>query len=113
MTGALSPVTALSSTEAAPSMTVPSPGMVSPAFTRTTSPFLRVVADVSSYVCASGPTRLRALTSVRLLRRASAWALARPSAIASAKLANSTVNHSHTDTAKIKPAGASPLATVA
>ena len=31
---------------------------------------------------------------VRLLRRASAWALPRPSAMASAKLANSTVNHS-------------------
>ena len=30
------------------------------------------------------------------LRRVSAWALPRPSATASAKLANSTVNHSHT-----------------
>ena len=34
MTGALSPVTALSSTEATPSMTSPSAGMMSPASTR-------------------------------------------------------------------------------
>ena len=38
MTGALSPVIALSSTEATPSTTSPSPGMKSPASTRTTSP---------------------------------------------------------------------------
>lgn len=38
MTGALSPVTALSSTAATPSTTSPSPGMMSPASTRTTSP---------------------------------------------------------------------------
>ena len=37
-----------------------------------------------------------------------AWALLRPSAMASAKLANSTVNHSHSETARMKPAGASP-----
>ena len=36
-----------------------------------------------------------AWVSVRVLRRLSACALPRPSAIASAKLANSTVNHSH------------------
>ena len=39
---------------------------------------------------------------------AAAWALLRPSAIASAKLANSTVNHSHSVIARMKPAGASP-----
>ena len=38
MTGALSPVMALSSTEAAPSITSPSAGMNSPASTSTTSP---------------------------------------------------------------------------
>ena len=38
MTGADSPVIADSSTEAMPSMTVPSPGMTSPASTTTTSP---------------------------------------------------------------------------
>ncbi len=38
ITGADSPVTADSSTEAMPSITVPSPGMCSPASTTTTSP---------------------------------------------------------------------------
>ena len=42
MTGALSPVIALSSTEATPSMTSPSPGMKSPASTSTTSPLRRL-----------------------------------------------------------------------
>ena len=36
-----------------------------------------------------------AIVSERALRSVSAWALPRPSAMASAKLANSTVNHSH------------------
>ena len=43
MTGALSPVTALSSTEAMPSTTSPSAGMMSPASTRNTSPLRRSV----------------------------------------------------------------------
>ena len=43
ITGALSPVTALSSTEAMPSMTSPSAGMMSPASTRTTSSRRRAV----------------------------------------------------------------------
>ena len=37
----------------------------------------------------------RAIESVLVLRSASACALPRASAMASAKLANSTVNHSH------------------
>ncbi len=37
-----------------------------------------------------------ALVSVRVRRKASAWALPRPSATASAKFANNTVNHSQT-----------------
>jgi hypothetical protein len=37
------------------------------------------------------------------LRSASACALPRPSAIASAKLANSTVNHSHSVICRLKP----------
>ena len=41
MTGALSPVMALSSTEAIPSMASPSPGMMSPASTRTMSSLRR------------------------------------------------------------------------
>ena len=43
MTGADSPVMAASLTEATPSMTSPSDGMVSPASTSTTSPTLRLV----------------------------------------------------------------------
>jgi len=39
--------------------------------------------------------------------------LPRPSAIASAKLAKSTVNHSQTETQKMNQAGASPLPTIA
>ena len=46
--------------------------------------------------------------SRRALRSASAWALPRPSAIASAKLAKSTVNQSQSEIARMKPAGASP-----
>ena len=49
-----------------------------------------------------------ALVSRRARRSASAWALPRPSAIASAKLANSTVNQSQTEIAPMKLAGASP-----
>jgi hypothetical protein len=40
-----------------------------------------------------------AVASVRALRKLAAWALPRPSAMASAKLANSTVNHSQKDLA--------------
>ena len=46
---------------------------------------------------------------LRALRSASAWALPRPSAMASAKFANSTVNHSHSVIWRSKPnAGAPP-----
>ena len=109
MTGALSPVMALSSTEATPSITSPSPGITSPASTSTASfrrrelPGTRVTAAPRS-----GRARRLAWTSWRVRRRASAWALPRPSAIASAKFAKSTVNQSHTEIQKMKPAGASP-----
>ncbi len=85
-----------SSTEATPSITVPSPGMISPALTITTSSFLSCSAGTVS----SEPSfRSRfAIVWVRVLRRASACALPRPSAMASAKLANSTVNQSQTAT---------------
>jgi hypothetical protein len=43
-----------------------------------------------------------AIVVVRALRRVSAWALPRPSAMASAKLANKTVNHSQIATASTK-----------
>ncbi len=47
-------------------------------------------------------------TSRRVGRSASAWALPRPSAIASAKLANSTVNHSQAETPKMNPGDSVP-----
>ncbi len=86
MTGADSPVIADSSTDAIPSTTVPSPGITCPASTMTRSPLRRLVAGT-----ASSPflvTR-RAIVSVRPRRSAAAWALPRPSAMASAKLAKS------------------------
>jgi len=46
MTGADSPVIAASLTEAMPSMTSPSDGMVSPASTRTMSPTFRLVPEI-------------------------------------------------------------------
>ena len=71
-----------------------------PASTRTTSPLRSVgrgdglgrgrVARVATAACASD-------VCARACRSASACALPRPSAIASAKLANSTVNQSQTD----------------
>ncbi len=92
ITGALSPVMADSSTLAMPSITSPSPGMVSPASTSTTSPARNMVAATVSVLPLIS---LRAVVSVLVLRSVSACALPRPSAMASAKLANSTVNHSH------------------
>src|ERR1035438_6510094 len=107
MTGALSPVMADSSTLAMPSMTSPSPGMVSPASTRMISPERnRAEATIS----VRSPCKRRALVSVLVLRRVSACALPRPSAMASAKLANSTVNHSHREIWKVKPATPAPVA---
>src|SRR5512146_610264 len=105
ITGADSPVMADSSTEATPSITSPSPGMISPALTMTTSSFLSSSAGTTS----STPSSLRrfAIVCVRVFRSASAWALPLPSAMASAKLANSTVNHNQTDTCRPKPNGSS------
>jgi hypothetical protein len=100
MTGADSPVIADSSTEAMPSTTSPSLGMKSPVSTSTTSPGRRSGASTSSNrpfrskrPVESSSSRLPCV-SVRARRRVAACALPRPSAIASAKLANSTVNQS-------------------
>ncbi len=103
MTGADSPVMADSSTEATPSTTSPSPGMTSPASTSTRSP-LRNSGAATSCV---GPKRSGlasrfAIVVVRARRRVSACALPRPSAMASAKLAKTTVNHSQIATASTK-----------
>ena len=93
MTGADSPVMADSSTEATPSTISPSDGMNSPAVTSTTSP-LRSDAAGTDSVWPYEPMRL-ATVSVRAFRSVSACALPRPSAIASARFANSTVAQSH------------------
>ena len=90
ITGADSPVIADSSTLAMPSITSPSLGIISPATTTTSSSRSSAVLAVSSVV-PSGRRRW-ATVSERVLRSVSACALPRPSAIASAKFANSTVN---------------------
>ena len=64
----------------------------------TCAPWLRLVQLLGRTVCFFRP------------RSDAACALLRPSASASAKLANSTVNHSHSAMARMKPAGASPCA---
>src|SRR5882724_4999472 len=106
ITGADSPVIAASLTEATPSITSPSDGMLSPASTRTISPTLRLVPDTSRKV---EPVNSLAWLSVRVFLSDSACALPRPSATASAKLANSTVNHSHRMIWKVKPRLAPPV----
>ena len=102
MTGADSPVMALSSTEAMPSMISPSPGMYCPASTTTVSPLRRVAAET---FCSDPSTSFRASTSLRIFRSEAACALPRPSATASAKLANSTVNQSQSDTSPVNHSG--------
>src|SRR6201996_2742595 len=108
MTGADSPVIAASLTEATPSITSPSEGILSPASTSTTSPTLRLVPGTRRTV-PSEPDRSLAWLSVRVLRSDSACALPRPSATASAKLANSTVNHSQRMIWKVKPRCSPPV----
>src|SRR6266550_2745144 len=97
MTGADSPVIAASLTEALPS-------------TSTTSPTLRLVLRTNLWLPRpSGPVSSLAWVSVRWRRNAAACALPRPSAIASAKLANSSVNHSHSTIWNSKPMFSPPL----
>ncbi len=92
ITGADSPVIADSSTLAIPSITSPSAGISSPAATTTTSPSARPLEGTSSRV--PSWSRRWARVSARVRRSASACALPRPSAIASARFANRTVNQS-------------------
>ena len=114
ITGADSPVIALSSTDAIPSITSPSAGMTSPACTKIRSPRRRSSAcTVRQGALACGSLNFFAHTVARILRRLAAWALLRPSASASAKLANSTVNHNHSETARMNQADASPFPTSA
>ncbi len=104
ITGADSPVMADSSTDATPSITSPSPGIRSPGVQTTMSPDRSWLAATAMNCsgCARLASRL-AWVSRRLLRRLSACALPRPSAIASAKLANSTVNQSQSAICSVKP----------
>ena len=102
MTGADSPVMADSSTEAIPSVTVPSPGISSPASTTTMSPLTR--SDAFLVV----PSCSLATVSWRMLRSVSAWARPRPSANASAMLAKTTVSHSQMEMTNVYHEGSSP-----
>ena len=77
-------------------MTSPSLGIRSPVSTSTRSPCLSAAASTRLNARDWAASMRFALVSVRVRRRVSAWALPRPSATASAKLANSTVNHSQT-----------------
>ena len=101
MTGADSPVMADSSIVAAPSRTSPSAGTTSPASTVYRSPLRSSVLATRSSVPSS--FKRRAYVSDLVRRSASAWALPRPSATASAKFAKSTVNQSHAAIAKSNP----------
>src|SRR6266567_8073851 len=108
ITGADSPVMAASLTEATPSITSPSDGMVSPASTSTISPTFRLVPGTRLKAWPA-PVSSLAWLSVRVLRSESACALPRPSATASAKFANSTVNQSQRMIWKVKPRFAPPV----
>ena len=87
ITGADSPVIADSSTLATPSTTSPSPGMISPASTTTRSPSLQLGGRRPPPRCRRRAAGGRSSRSW-LARRVAAWALPRPSATASARLAN-------------------------
>src|SRR5215207_4287259 len=100
MTGADSPVMADSSTEAMPAMISPSDGIISPALTTTMSS--TSTCDEGTGSSDPSDSRRLAMVSDRALRRVSACALPLPSATASAKLANSTVNHRNRATSPAK-----------
>jgi hypothetical protein len=103
MTGADSPVMADSSTEAMPSVISPSEGMRSPASHTTMSPLASEAAGTNSSV--PSDRRRRASVSDRMRRKVSAWALPRPSAMASAKLAKITVRNSQMVMDQVKVLG--------
>jgi hypothetical protein len=81
-------------------MISPSPGISSPADTSTRSP-ARSFALATCSIFPSAAMRF-AIVSDRARRSVSACALPRPSAMASAKLANRTVNHSHNVICRLK-----------
>ena len=106
MTGADSPVIALSSTEATPSITSPSQGIMSPASTSSTTPMRSSSVSTGNHdEPYFGCCNFLAMPCFFRPRRLAACALLRPSASASAKLANSKVNHSHSAFAPMNQAG--------
>ncbi len=109
ITGADSPVIADSSTVAMPATTSPSPGTASPASTTTRSPTRSAVPGTRS---STPSTSRRATASVLVRRNDSACARPRPSATASARLANSTVNHNHPATEMPNTSGSVTASTV-
>ena len=106
ITGADSPVIADSSTEPTPSITSPSAGMISPASTTTTSP------RRSSAAGTVRPSARRASVVVFVARSVAACALPRPSAIASAKFASSTVSQRKQATVTVNQPGWTAISTV-
>jgi hypothetical protein len=105
MTGADSPVIALSSTLAIPSMTSPSAGIGSPVSQTNWSPFWS--SDAPTRVSVPFASNLRANVVVLARRSESACALPLPSATASAKFANRTVNHSQIASCATNPRSSS------
>ena len=74
-----------------------------------TSPRLSSPAPtLANRVRSPGSVSFRACVRLLERRRVSAWALPRPSAIASAKFANTTVNHSHSAIWSVNPRAARP-----
>ena len=92
-----------------PSITSPSDGIRSPASIRTRSPGLRVSADTSRQSRSVAEGRSFALASVRVRRKEAACALPRPSATASARFANTSVNQSQSTIWNEKPRPPAPV----
>ncbi len=99
ITGALSPVMALSSMVARPSMISPSVAIRSPASQTNTSPLRRSLEE-RSVIFPSAPTTFAGVSS-RVFRSELACAFPRASAMASAKLAKSKVRKSSRKTATL------------
>ena len=106
MTGADSPVIADSSTDATPSDDFAVAGNDISGGDSTRSPrakLRRRTRCSKRRMVVQACVSRRAIVCVRALRSVSACALPRPSAIASAKFANSTVNQSHSAICSVKP----------
>ena len=67
-----------------------------------------VVCSAEGSFLSSQPSTRSALVAVRVFRRVSAWALPRPSAMDSARLAKTTVSHSQTAMTAENPVGTRP-----